>query len=153
MTQHKGKIIELAIRRSGRSIAEICQKLSITRSTLYKRFKEAELKDSFIYEVGKIIEYDFSDVISAIDELNVRKMFKEPEDVQYKRKINLVDHIAIYENQLNKFSSLLSILLKLSISNVDPEIKESIVSFIKNLQTSMKEHEISNTDTEKLKIG
>ncbi|RNI27625.1 hypothetical protein EFA69_16030 [Rufibacter immobilis] len=71
---HKGEILEKAVRESGIRIADLAKKLRISRGTLYNRFEEYNLDWSFMSEVGKIINKDFSylftDIPKSVSNLN-----------------------------------------------------------------------------------
>ncbi|WP_342265707.1 helix-turn-helix domain-containing protein [Cardinium endosymbiont of Philonthus spinipes] len=73
MEQHKGKIVENAIKKSGFRMKALAGKLGIARNTLYTRLKEADLKESFIIEIGRVIHYDFSSDFPGIYERNAQK--------------------------------------------------------------------------------
>ena len=60
MEQHKGKIVEEAIKKSGFRMKALASKLGIARNTLYNKLKEADIKEAFIIQIGKIIHYDFA---------------------------------------------------------------------------------------------
>ena len=57
---HQGEILQEAIKNSGISITRIVEELGITRPTIYRKFKEAEIDYIFVKKVGDIINHDFS---------------------------------------------------------------------------------------------
>jgi hypothetical protein len=59
MDQHRGEILEIAIRKGPYSIKNLAEKLQISRNTLYNRFKEPDLDYSFILQVGDLIYHNF----------------------------------------------------------------------------------------------
>ena len=64
--QHKGEIVEKAIRESGYSITKVVEKLGKSRRWIYHLFQNPNAPIDFIIDIGKIIHYDF---YSEIDEL------------------------------------------------------------------------------------
>ncbi|MEL6607046.1 MAG: helix-turn-helix domain-containing protein [Bacteroidota bacterium] len=60
MRKHRGEILEAVIRSSGYSLKALAEKLSISRNTLYNKFKEHDLSYEFILKVGDLIHYDFT---------------------------------------------------------------------------------------------
>lgn len=64
--QHKGEIVELAIRESGYSITKVVEKLGKSRRWIYHLFQNPNAPIDFILDIGKIIHHDF---YSEIDEL------------------------------------------------------------------------------------
>ncbi len=67
--QHKGEIVEKAIRESGYSITKVVEKLGKSRRWIYHLFQNPNAPIDFILEIGKIIHYDF---YSEIEELKPR---------------------------------------------------------------------------------
>lgn len=75
--QHKGKIVEQAIRESGYSITKVVEKLGKSRRWIYHLFQNPNASIDFILEIGKIIHHDF---YSEIKELKpVIKEYKTSE--------------------------------------------------------------------------
>jgi predicted transcriptional regulator len=64
--QHKGEIVEKAIRESGYSITKVVEKLGKSRRWIYHLFQNPNAPIDFILEIGKIIHHDF---YSEVDEL------------------------------------------------------------------------------------
>ena len=64
--QHKGEIVETAIRESGYSITKVVEKLGKSRRWIYHLFQNPNAPIDFILDIGKIIHHDF---YSEIDEL------------------------------------------------------------------------------------
>lgn len=60
MEKHAGEIVEMAVRRSDISIAELARRLSVTRRSVYYWFNKKVLCVSVIYKIGQTINYDFS---------------------------------------------------------------------------------------------
>lgn len=60
MEKHAGEIVEMAIRRSDISIAEVARRLSVTRRSVYYWFNKKVLCISIIYKIGQAINIDFS---------------------------------------------------------------------------------------------
>lgn len=64
--QHKGEIIEKAVRESGHSITKLAQKMGKSRRWVYQIFDSAVVPIDYIIEIGKIIHHDFSEDIKGI---------------------------------------------------------------------------------------
>jgi AraC-like DNA-binding protein len=63
---HSGEVVEKILRNSDYSLKKIAKVLNLSRTTLYKRFTEANLSYQFISKVGKIIDFDFSTVFPGL---------------------------------------------------------------------------------------
>lgn len=64
--QHKGEIIEKAVRESGHSITKLAVKMGKRRRWVYQIFDSASVPIDYIMEIGKIIHHDFSQDIKGI---------------------------------------------------------------------------------------
>ena len=64
--QHKGEILEKAIRESGHSITKLAQKMGKSRRWMYQIFDSANVPIYYIIDIGKIIHHDFTDEIKGI---------------------------------------------------------------------------------------
>ena len=69
--QHKGKILEKAVRESGMPLTKLSKKMAKSRRWMYNAFENENLSIDYILEIGKIIHYDFSEDIKDL------KKFKE----------------------------------------------------------------------------
>ena len=65
---HQGEILQEAIKNSGISITRIVDELGITRPTIYRKFKEETIDYSFVKKVGEIINHDFSNDFTALQQ-------------------------------------------------------------------------------------
>ncbi|GAA4038053.1 hypothetical protein GCM10022409_24240 [Hymenobacter glaciei] len=65
---HQGEILQEAIKNSGISITRIVDELGITRPTIYRKFKEDTLDYSFVKKVGEIINHDFSNDFTSLQQ-------------------------------------------------------------------------------------
>jgi AcrR family transcriptional regulator len=65
---HQGEILQEAIKNSGISITRIVDELGITRPTIYRKFKEETIDYSFVKRVGDIINHDFSNDFTALQQ-------------------------------------------------------------------------------------
>ncbi|MBC7449509.1 MAG: hypothetical protein H7330_15770 [Hymenobacteraceae bacterium] len=52
---HQGEALQESIKQSGFSISKLVQELGITRPTIYRKFRDATLDDSFVKRVQEII--------------------------------------------------------------------------------------------------
>lgn len=64
--QHKGEIVEKAIRQSGYSITKLAEKLGKSRRWMYLVFDNANVSSDVIIKIGKLIHHDFSDEIKDL---------------------------------------------------------------------------------------
>lgn len=60
MKHNAGEIVELAVRRQNVNISELSRQLHVHRRTLYNWFGQKKLHTDVIFEIGKVINYDFS---------------------------------------------------------------------------------------------
>ncbi|AXI24113.1 Fis family [Cardinium endosymbiont of Sogatella furcifera] len=147
MEQHKGKIVEEAIKKSGFRMKALAKKLGIARNTLYTRLKEADIKDAFIIEIGRVIHYDFSNDFPGIYGENGREEATDPrgyaskEDTcQYIDETSARDPYFVQLQLLNKkylklmedYNRLLKMLIVLANDNELMGIKQEIMAFIKS---------------------
>ena len=65
---HQGEILQEAIKSSGISITRIVDELGITRPTIYRKFKEAIVDYNFVKKVGEIINHDFSNEFTTLQQ-------------------------------------------------------------------------------------
>lgn len=64
--QHRGEIIENAIRQSGYSITKLAKKLGKSARWMYYMFESYNVPLDYILEIGAIIHYDFSTEIKEL---------------------------------------------------------------------------------------
>ena len=65
---HQGEILQEAIKMSGISITRIVEELGITRPTIYRKFKEETVDYGFVKKVGDIINHDFSQDFTTLQQ-------------------------------------------------------------------------------------
>ncbi|WP_426058340.1 helix-turn-helix domain-containing protein [Hymenobacter sp. B1770] len=65
---HQGEILQEAIKNSGISITRIVDELGITRPTIYRKFKEETIDYNFVKRIGDIINHDFSNDFTVIQQ-------------------------------------------------------------------------------------
>ena len=131
MEQHKGKIVEDAIRKSGFSFKKLAERLRISRNTLYNRFKEPNLNYECIMSVGNIIHYDFvrdfPDLQAEIDVMNENS-------VGYldRGTVELLRLEKKYISLLERYNKLLGFLARLSNTNEVRTLKKEIHQFLED---------------------
>ncbi|MBK9330429.1 MAG: hypothetical protein IPM95_14270 [Sphingobacteriales bacterium] len=64
--QHKGEIVEKAVRESGIPISKVAKTLGKNRRWMYHTFKSNNISIDVILEIGKIIHHDFSKDIKGL---------------------------------------------------------------------------------------
>ncbi|MDB4919437.1 helix-turn-helix transcriptional regulator [Mucilaginibacter sp.] len=60
MDKHYGQIVELVIRKKGFSISELARLTHMNRRSVYNWFNQKYLKQEIIYQIGIILNHDFS---------------------------------------------------------------------------------------------
>ena len=64
--QHKGEIVEKAVRQSGLPLSKVALRIGKSRRWLYNAFENPNLSIEQILRIGTIIHYDFSDDIMEL---------------------------------------------------------------------------------------
>ncbi len=82
--EHRGEIIEQAVRKSGISLVTISKKMGKSRRWLYLQFENPSVSLDVVLQIGKIIYYDFSEDIQL---LKVNSFVSEIEDTKTDREI------------------------------------------------------------------
>ncbi len=77
MLIHKGEILENAVRKTEFPIKLLAKRLGKSRRHIYHLFERREISVDVLIEVGKIIQYDFSNDFA--DLANIQKDFKVEE--------------------------------------------------------------------------
>ncbi|MBF9142985.1 helix-turn-helix domain-containing protein [Hymenobacter properus] len=65
---HQGEILQEAIKNSGISITRIVDEMGITRPTIYRKFKEDTVDYNFVKKIGEIINHDFSNDFTSVQQ-------------------------------------------------------------------------------------
>jgi hypothetical protein len=58
--QHKGEIVEKAVRQSGIPLTKLVKRMGKSRKWIYNAFENPHLSIDYILEIGNAIHYDFS---------------------------------------------------------------------------------------------
>ncbi|MDX2360671.1 MAG: hypothetical protein QNK23_07680 [Crocinitomicaceae bacterium] len=103
MLQHKGEIVEKAVRESGITITRLTNKMGKSRRWLYQIFERPNVPMDYIIEIGKIIHHDFS---KDIRELRVYKQSATPPVID-EHEIEFIGERAKATYWKNKYVSLL----------------------------------------------
>lgn len=61
MEKHYGQIVEYRIRKNGYSISNLAKALQINRRSIYNWFNQRNLKKETIFQIGTVLQYDFSE--------------------------------------------------------------------------------------------
>jgi CRISPR/Cas system-associated exonuclease Cas4 (RecB family) len=77
--QHRGEIVERAIRQSGYPISSIAKKLGKSRRWMYLMFDNTQVDIETVISIGNIIHHDFSDEIKELNSINTSS-FSDPEN-------------------------------------------------------------------------
>ena len=103
--EHRGEIIEKAIRNSGMPLTSIARKIGKSRQWIYLLFQNPNVSLNIIVKIGKIIYYDFSTDIKdltlsriSFEELNEEKNKK---DESWKEKYYLLmeEHLQLIKKK------------------------------------------------------
>jgi AraC-like DNA-binding protein len=106
MDQHRGEIVEIAVRKSPFSIKTLAQRLGLSRNTLYSRFKEHDLSYSFIVQIGDLIHHDFKVNFPEL------KTTVTIQPAQQQHRIRQIERK--YLNLLEHYEKLLGFLIKIT---------------------------------------
>lgn len=77
--QHRGEIVERAIRQSGYPISSIAKKLGKSRRWMYLMFDNTQVDLETVMSIGNIIHHDFSDEIKELGSMN-NNSFSDPDN-------------------------------------------------------------------------
>ncbi len=64
--QHRGEIIEKAVRESGFPIAELARRMKKSRRTIYNLFENPHVSIDEVLQIGKIIHCDFNYMFTEV---------------------------------------------------------------------------------------
>ncbi|MFN5711868.1 MAG: hypothetical protein ACK46S_07575 [Bacteroidota bacterium] len=109
--KHKGKIVEKAVRESGISITKICKKLGKTTRWMYYTFENPDVPLDHIFQIGKVINHDFSGDLTEINTFFERKMNTpsfSPQVTFFKLEKNADYWKDKYLDLLEKYNTLLT---------------------------------------------
>lgn len=77
--QHRGEIVEQAIRQSGYPISAIAKRLGKSRRWMYLMFDNPQIDLETVISIGNIIHYDFSDELKELNSINTSSL-SDPRD-------------------------------------------------------------------------
>lgn len=66
--QHKGEVIEKAVRESGYSITRLAAKLGKSRRWVYQIFDKPNVSMEYVLQIGNAIHHDFSTEVKGLRE-------------------------------------------------------------------------------------
>ena len=79
--EHKGEIIEKAVRESGFSITKLANRMGKSRRWVYQIFESRTVPFEYILSIGKIIKHDFTEDIKELKTYKpsmAKQMMNEP---------------------------------------------------------------------------
>jgi hypothetical protein len=79
--QHKGEIIEKAIRQSGFPITKVAKKMGKSTRWMYYLFDSHNVSLDYVLEIGEIIHHDFSDQITELKKYKIQQRALTSEDI------------------------------------------------------------------------
>ncbi len=128
----KGQVVEEIIRNGGYKLTLIADRLHMSRATLYKKFRSDNLTDLFLFNLGKVIRFDFSDVFP---ELKNSVFYGTASDKirqsKHQKMQDLRDLQDKYSQILEDYNKLLKFLVELMDENEYHSVKKEIGLFIK----------------------
>lgn len=68
--QHRGEIVEQAVRQSGLSLTKLATRIGKSRKWIYDSFQNPNLSIEYIIAIGKIIYHNFSLEINELKNKN-----------------------------------------------------------------------------------
>ena len=132
--KHRGEIVDKVVRQSGFALNRLAKRLKISRNTLYNRFKDPELKDDFILDVGDIINYDFKRHFPDLkreDEEDDEDRFIGGNQVYLdKETVKMLELGKKYMVLLERYNDLLGILVKLANTNEMNVLRKEIARLL-----------------------
>ncbi len=76
--QHKGEIVEKAVRQSGLPLTQLAKRMGKSRRWLYNAFDNPSLSIEHILQIGSIIHYNFSNDVHDLQRfLNLEEPISE----------------------------------------------------------------------------
>lgn len=78
MSQHRGEIIEAAIRKSGYSITNLAKKIGKSRRWMYLMFDNPNVSLDYVIRIGYLINHDFSEEIDKLRPFNQDEVKEAP---------------------------------------------------------------------------
>jgi predicted transcriptional regulator len=103
--QHKGEIVEKAIRQSGYSITKLAKKLGKSPRWMYYMFESNNVPIDYILEIGEFIHHDFSEDIKELKKYKASVKNQEVAEQLPHYKTKQED----YDHWKNKYLELLEI--------------------------------------------
>ena len=132
--KHRGEIVDKVVRQSGFALNKLAKRLKISRNTLYNRFRDPELKDDFILDVGNIINYDFKRHFPGLkreDEEDDRREFADGNQIYLdKETVKMLELGKKYMVLLERYNDLLGIMVKLANTNEMNALRKEIARLI-----------------------
>ena len=131
--KHRGEIVDKVVRQSGFALNKLAKRLKISRNTLYNRFKDPELKDDFILDIGNIINYDFKRHFPDLkreDEEDEDRFIGGNQVYLDKETVKMLELGKKYMVLLERYNDLLGILVKLANTNEMNVLRKEIARLI-----------------------
>ena len=120
--EHRGEIVEKAIRQSGYPITKLAKKIGKTARWMYYQFENNNMSIDYILQIGECIHYDFSNEIKELKKYNLsnRTVLVNNAQSTYLKKEEAVDYWK------NKYLELLEQHNKLLKSKISAKQKVKI---------------------------
>ena len=134
MVEHQGEKIKEVIDKLRINRSFIAEKMGMSRSKLYRKFKQAELEDGFILQLGYVIKFDFSSLFPELSK-KVDTAWEENGYLPYGKK-----YLSAFRKLQKDYIKLLeahrkiqAFLLKISSDSAYGDLREKIHEFIELL--------------------
>ena len=75
--QHRGKIVEVAVRESGVSISRLAHLMGKSRRWVYLMFENEKVPLDHLFDIGQLIDHDFTDDIVELKSISERQDFMQ----------------------------------------------------------------------------
>jgi hypothetical protein len=113
--QHKGEIVERAVRESGIPISKVAKRMGKSRKWMYNSFANPQLSIDYILGIGKIIGHDFS---KDLDDIKRLSMVEEKVGITY---VKPEEDAVLWKNKYYELLDKYTLLLE----GVLPTLKNS----------------------------
>jgi len=68
--QHRGEILQKAVRKSGIPLSKVARQVGKSRTWLYNQFESQDVGLDILLEIGKVIHYDFTPEIDEFSRIS-----------------------------------------------------------------------------------
>ena len=80
IVEHRGEILEKAIREKGYSITKLAERIGKSRQYIYNLFARPDINPDTMLEIGKIINYDFKPELHIFKAKEPRSKYRKMDE-------------------------------------------------------------------------